>query len=109
MSVKRQKNQQMAFRFEEGSEAPGDVAEGIEALRAVRDTESPALSQQLMEEIFEQENVGMALKQVRANQGSPGIDGMTVDELPEYLKERWPAIRESLLRGDLCAATGKTG
>src|SRR2546422_289097 len=31
--------------------------------------------------------------------GSPGIDGMTVDELPEYLEQHWPAIREQLLSG----------
>ena len=39
------------------------------------------------------------MKRVRAKQGSPGIDGMTVDELPEYLGQHWPAIRERLLSG----------
>jgi RNA-directed DNA polymerase len=52
-----------------------------------------------MEEVCERENRREALKRVRANQGSPGIDGMTVDELPEYLEQHWPAIREQLLNG----------
>ncbi len=52
-----------------------------------------------MEEVCERENLREALKQVRSNQGSPGIDGMTVDQLPEYLKQHWPAIREQWLSG----------
>src|SRR6202030_1512545 len=40
-----------------------------------------------------------AYKQVKSNKGSPGIDGMTVEQLPGYLKEHWPAIREQLLSG----------
>ncbi len=39
------------------------------------------------------------MKRVRANRGSPGADGTTVQELPGYLKEHWPAIREQLLQG----------
>ena len=52
-----------------------------------------------MEEVCERENCLQALKRVKSNKGSPGIDGMTVGELPGYLKEHWPAIREQLLRG----------
>src|SRR5580704_227854 len=40
-----------------------------------------------------------ALARVKANKGSPGVDGMTVQQLPEYLKQYWPAIREQLLKG----------
>jgi hypothetical protein len=39
------------------------------------------------------------LKRVKANKGSAGVDGMTVQQLPEYLKQHWPAIREQLLSG----------
>jgi len=100
MSEKRQKNQeQLAFPFAGGSEAPVGEGEGAEALRAKRETEGPAGNQRVMEEVGERENRREALKRVRANKGSPGIDGMTVDELPEYLEQHWPAIREQLLSG----------
>ena len=83
MGEKRQKNQwQLALPFDEGSEAPPVEGEGTEAPRARRETENPAGNHRLMEEVCEQENRRKALKQVRGNQGSPGIDGMTVDELP---------------------------
>jgi len=52
-----------------------------------------------MEEICERENCKRALKRVKANKGSPGVDGMTVQELPGFLPQHWPAIREQLLRG----------
>src|SRR5262249_54134333 len=47
----------------------------------------------------EGENLKQALQQVKANKGSPGIDGMTVEELPGYLEQHWPVIREQLLNG----------
>ncbi len=40
-----------------------------------------------------------ALQQVRANKGSPGIDGMSVDELPDFLKAHWPEIKDQLFNG----------
>ena len=52
-----------------------------------------------MEEVCERENCKQALARVKANKGSPGVDGMTVHELPEFLKQHWPAIREQLLSG----------
>ena len=52
-----------------------------------------------MEEVCERENLKQALQQVKANKGSPGIDGMTVEELPGYLQPHWPVIREQLLNG----------
>jgi len=100
MSEERQKNQeQLAFPFAGGSEAPLGEREGAEAPRVRRETEDPAGNQRVMEEVCERENRREAMKRVRANQGSPGIDGMTVDELPEHLGQHWPAIREQLLSG----------
>jgi group II intron reverse transcriptase/maturase len=53
----------------------------------------------LLEQVLSRENLLQALKRVKANRGAPGIDGMTVKQLPEYLKEAWPGIREALLAG----------
>src|SRR5215469_17822214 len=100
MSDKRQKNRLvLAFTEESRSEAPRASGEGTESLAAKRRTESPAIGEQLMEEVCERENCKQALARVKANKGSPGVDGMTVHDLPGYLKEHWPVIREQLLNG----------
>jgi len=52
-----------------------------------------------MEEVVQRGNAKAALKRVMQNKGSPGVDGMTVDELPKYLVEHWVTIREQLLTG----------
>ena len=100
MSDKRQKNQLVLAFLEEGrSEAPRASGEGTESLTAKRGTESPAIGELLMEEVCERENCEQALKRVKANKGSPGVDGMTVHELPGFLQQHWPVIREQLLSG----------
>src|SRR4051794_20507910 len=100
MSDKRQKNQLvLAFMAEDTGEAQRAAIEGTESLAAKRGTESPAIGEQLMEEVCGRENCKQALARVKANKGSAGVDGMTVNELPEFLKQRWPAIREQLLSG----------
>jgi RNA-directed DNA polymerase len=100
MSAKRQKNQLVLAFTEEGrSEAPKASPEGTESLTAKCGTERPASREQLMEEVCERENCGLAYKRVKANKGSPEIDGMKVGELSGYLKQHWPTIREQLLRG----------
>jgi group II intron reverse transcriptase/maturase len=52
-----------------------------------------------LEEVLEHRNLQTALKRVRKNKGSPGIDGMTVGELTDHLRVHWPRIREELLAG----------
>ena len=100
MSGKRQNNQlRLAFGEEGRSEAPTAPCGGSETPTAKRMSESPAIAQQLMEEVCGHDNCLQAYKRVKANKGSPGIDGMTVEQLPGHLKEHWPAIREQLLRG----------
>jgi len=53
----------------------------------------------LMELVCERQNLLAALKRVRQNKGSPGIDGMTVEALPAFLKVHWLRLREEILAG----------
>ena len=53
----------------------------------------------LMARILDRNNLVRALKQVQRNKGAPGIDGMTVDDLPAFLKQHWPKIRQQLAEG----------
>ena len=66
-----------------------------------RSSEPPASipPQALLARVLQRENLQRALKQVRRNQGAPGIDGMTVEALPHYLKDHWPRIRAQPLTG----------
>ena len=100
MGGKRQKNQMLlAFMQESRGEAPTAGMGGTEPPAAKRDTESPAEDERLMEVVCNRENLWKALTRVQANKGSPGVDGMTVRQLRDYLQEHWPAIREQLLEG----------
>lgn len=99
MSDKRRKNQlELAFTEMSRSEAPRDSGEGTESLMAKRETESE-VNEQLIEEVCARSNCEQALARVKSNKGSAGIDGMTVEQLPDYLKKHWPIIREQLLSG----------
>jgi RNA-directed DNA polymerase len=73
--------------------------EDIESPSVVNEPERPANTSRTVEEVCERGNLKAALRQVKANKGSAGIDGMTVDQLSEYLKQHWPTIREQLLNG----------
>ena len=103
MSGQRQKNrprqEELAFPAESRSEAPTTIGKGTETLVAKRKSESLAGTERLMEEVCGLENSRQALQQVKANKGSPGADGMTVEQLPEYLKQHGPEIGEQLRSG----------
>jgi hypothetical protein len=86
MNDKRQKHQfALDFFPRPKSEARKASEEGTESFTAKRGTESPTKSstEKLMEEVCEWGNCLQALKRVKTNQGKPGIDGMTVEELPD--------------------------
>ncbi len=101
MSGKQRKTRQIELAFPELSEgeAPRRTGVGDEPLVVKGETNSPVDTTEIMEEICRQENVERAAKRVRKNKGAPGVDGMTVKELPRYLERRWPEIRSRLCKG----------
>jgi group II intron reverse transcriptase/maturase len=70
-----------------------------EARKTSGGDERSGVDDALMERAVEYANVLAALKRVRQNKGSPGVDGMTVGDLPQHLAANWGAIREQLLTG----------
>jgi RNA-directed DNA polymerase len=96
----RQKNQ---IELNLGTGAEGEArsvaAQESEARTAKACLERPAVTGPSMEAVVERENLKTALAQVKRNKGAAGIDGMSVDALPAYLKEHWPTIRAQLLDG----------
>lgn len=96
----RQKNQvELNLGTGAEGEARSAAAREFEARTAKACLERPAVAGPSMEDVVERENLKAALAQVTRNKGAAGIDHMSVDELPAYLKEHWPAIRAQLLEG----------
>jgi RNA-directed DNA polymerase len=90
---------ELNFSSTQAGEAREAQREETGSLSTVSDPASPASTNRLMEEACERENLKEALRRVKANQGSAGVDGMTVGGITDYLKQHWPAIREQLLNG----------
>lgn len=80
-------------------EAPTPAPSGAETVQTQPERESPSSGDNLMEVILNQENLKQALKKVKANKGAPGVDGISVSELPNQLKHQWPELRSNLLAG----------
>jgi group II intron reverse transcriptase/maturase len=94
----RQKSEQLELALEARGETPHGQRSG-EARKTSGGDERSGSDRALMERVVEYANVLAALKRVRQNKGSPGVDGMTVEELPQHLAANWRAIREQLLAG----------
>lgn len=94
---KRQKTRKRDSETARRGEAPESRTRGTESLLAVNEHESPANTDRIMEEICEWENLKQAMWRVKANKGSAGIDGMSVDQLPDY--RDLLVIRDQLLSG----------
>jgi RNA-directed DNA polymerase len=90
---------ELDFSLTPTGEAREAGREETESSPVVSDPESPASTNRLMEEVCERENLKEALRRVKANKGSAGVDGMTVGGIADYLKQHWPAIREQLFNG----------
>ncbi|MFH0982859.1 MAG: group II intron reverse transcriptase/maturase [Planctomycetota bacterium] len=90
-SAQRQKTEQIELPLEfKGGSGEAPTATNVIARLG---------TDRLIEEAVGCANVEMALKQVRRNKGSSGVDGMTVDELPQYVAEHWEVLRTQLLAG----------
>ena len=103
MSLKDDKQQNIQGELDFSSALTGEAREAgreeTESSGVTSGTENPASTNRLMEAVCERENLRAALRQVRTNKGSPGVDGMTVVGIKDYLKQHWPTIREQLLNG----------
>jgi len=94
----RQKSEQLELALEARGEASHGQRSG-EAPTTSRENGRSGGDHRLMEQVVGRANALAALKRVKQNKGSPGVDGMTVDDLPEYLAAHGEAIREQLLAG----------
>jgi RNA-directed DNA polymerase len=64
--------------------------------------EKPALdslSEDLMEQVVDLDNMERAWKRVKANRGAPGPDGITLEQFPEHFRSIWPDLQRQLLDG----------
>src|SRR6266705_290399 len=103
MNPRNDMRQNIQIRLDFSSVPAGEAREAgreeTESRPTMSDPESPASTSRLMEGVCERENLKEALRRVKANKGSAGVDGITVGGITDYLKQHWPAIREQLLNG----------
>jgi RNA-directed DNA polymerase len=94
--------------FGDGTEElrPGSTGDGgteagerEESQASAASGQARALPDRLMEEVTRTQNLIEAINRVRTNQGSAGVDGMTVDELQPWVREHWQGFVASLLEG----------
>lgn len=101
-SLVKSKNPENKTNLKEESKVEDSIAfcEGNNDFTTNQRSERPNFKLELMEEVLDQSNLNLAFKRVCQNKGSAGVDGMSVDELSDYLKKNWQAIRNQLLNGN---------
>ena len=113
MSLRDDKQQHIQMQLDFSTPLTGEAREAgrqeTESSSTTSESESPARTDRLMEEVCERENLKEALRRVKANKGSAGIDGITVAGLPDFLKQHWPVIRHSHRAGPIHPAGGDAG
>jgi RNA-directed DNA polymerase len=68
-------------------------------VRARREGMQPALRDDLIERVLDHQNMHRAWKQVKANGGAAGVDGMTIEEFPAFARTAWSSIGQALRDG----------
>ena len=63
------------------------------------ESQQPALNDNLMERVLSPENLHAAWKQVKRNKGAPGVDGIGIEDYPQWAREPWAATRRALEGG----------
>lgn len=81
----------------QGSLSSGKL--GDETITGRREEDTPVYVSRVMERVLERGNLFRALHQVIRNKGGPGVDGMTVEQLPGHLRKHWPHIKAELSSG----------
>lgn len=89
----------LAFASGVAGEAQHAADGRVESFISPCGNQSPTSSMTVMQQVLQPENLEAALAQVQANKGSPGIDGLTVRQLPGYLRLHWQQIRQQLEEG----------
>lgn len=74
-------------------------AHSVSLTSEMRQNDITICDNMLMEKILDRNNMNEAFKRVKKNKGSHGIDGITVDELPQYLRENGDQLRKAILEG----------
>ena len=64
-----------------------------------REGMQPALRDNLMASVLKRSNLQRAWKQVKANGGAAGVDGMTIEAFPDFVQTQWSSIRQALKDG----------
>ena len=67
--------------------------------RALRQDEVKAINQDLLQAVLNSDNLRSAWKRVKSNKGAPGIDGVSIEDFPAYLRKHWPALRAQITQG----------
>ena len=50
----------------------------------------------MLEKILSEDNIKTAYKRVYSNKGAGGVDGVTINEVEEYMREHWQGIKQEI-------------
>jgi len=87
------------LRHGAGSEGGTQPSAREESQSFTASSKEPTLTGRLMERIADRANLRQAYKRVKANKGSPGVDGMSVHDLGKHMAEHWQDVTQALLDG----------